>query len=104
MNLTQPLPGPFPTPSASHRRGWTLLLADGVGCVFLTGATGLVHNDRINYQCADSKPDANQYDYVVGELVPGKVQMADRAEVRIAADGTIQVEKETSIAVRTLWR
>jgi len=104
LNLTQPLPGPFPTPSASYQRAWLLLLSDGVGCVFLTGATGAVHNDRINYQCSDSKPDGNQYDDVIGELSPGKVQRADRATVRIAADGSIQVEKETTIAVRALWR
>ena len=96
LDLTQPLPSPSPMPSGNLRQAWTLLLDDGVGCVFLTGATGIIHGDRINYQCSDSNPSANEYDYVIGDLEPGRVWLADRVTTRIDASGNVQIERETT--------
>lgn len=50
MNLTQPLPDHGPILGELHP--WFLQLADGSVCNFLTGATGAVNGERINYGCS----------------------------------------------------
>jgi hypothetical protein len=64
LRLTRPLPRP-----AAAAQGpalpWTIVTTDGRRCVFMTGATALVANERINYGCTNGtyligSPDAGQ--------------------------------------------
>lgn len=49
FNLTQPLPAAGPT--ASPPQPWFLKLADQSSCGVLTGATGAVNGQRLNFGC-----------------------------------------------------
>lgn len=92
MNLTQPLPATEPVSPPSHP--WFLELADGTVCNFLTGATGAVNGQRINYGCSDGLD-------VVGFPAPGTVQTVQ--EVRLAPLSTT-VLKTFTVDVKTVWQ
>ncbi len=92
MNLTQPLPAIEPVLPLSHP--WFLELADGTVCNFLTGATGAVNGQRINYGCSDGLD-------VVGFPAPGTVQTVQ--EVRLAPLSTT-VLKTFTVDVSTVWQ
>jgi hypothetical protein len=51
VELTRPLPASTASPTA--HQPWTLRLSNGVVCSFLTGATYLIDNQRVNYGCTD---------------------------------------------------
>lgn len=67
VNLNQPLPRAeaFKGPGT---HAWLLVLANGSFCSFLTGATGLVNNQRIDYGCSDGS-------VLIGLPQTGKVWM-----------------------------
>jgi hypothetical protein len=52
LSLTQPLPAPQTTPA--QPQPWFLKLADNSTCGFLTGATGAVNGQRLNYGCTST--------------------------------------------------
>jgi hypothetical protein len=57
LKLQKPLPSP-PTPAKQwlqpHNQPWGLRLTNGNTCAFVTGATGAVDGERLNYACAHS--------------------------------------------------
>lgn len=91
MNLTQPLPAHDPIPSQTQP--WFLQLADGTECNFLTGATGLVDGDRINYGCSDQL-------VVVG--LPQTDTVWTVKEVQLAPLSTVPV-KTFQVQVAKAW-
>jgi hypothetical protein len=52
LRLTRRLPKPA-APVKGPPLPWTIVTADGRRCVFMTGATALVANERVNYGCTD---------------------------------------------------
>jgi hypothetical protein len=58
FKLTKPLPS-APTPMTQwlqpHNQPWGLALTNGEKCIFETGATDAVHDERLNYQCKDPR-------------------------------------------------
>jgi len=70
LKLAAPLPTHLP---ASDKQVWMMRLGDGVMCGFLTGATGGIGQQRINYGCTDKS-------YVLGDpQAQGKVWYATQA-------------------------
>ncbi|WP_151758605.1 hypothetical protein [Dictyobacter vulcani] len=51
VTLTDPLPAS--TATGGDDKPWVLHLANGAYCTFVTGATGLVGDERINYGCTN---------------------------------------------------
>jgi hypothetical protein len=51
VTLTKALP--TSTASPADHQPWTLRLSNGVVCAFLTGATSIIDNQRVNYGCTD---------------------------------------------------
>jgi hypothetical protein len=92
LNLTQPLPAPEPVPAQTHP--WFLELADTTACNFLTGATGAVNGQRINYGCSDGLD-------VVGLPMTDTVWTVQ--EVRLAPNSTT-VQKTFTVDVNTAWQ
>ncbi|GCE22837.1 hypothetical protein KDK_66370 [Dictyobacter kobayashii] len=45
---------PVTTATSSDAQPWVLLLPDGVSCTFLTGATSVINNERVNYGCTNN--------------------------------------------------
>ncbi|GHO78631.1 hypothetical protein KSD_64020 [Ktedonobacter sp. SOSP1-85] len=68
VNLNQPPPR-AEAYKGQGTQAWLLVLANGSFCSFLTGATGLVNNQRIDYGCSDGS-------VVIGLPQTGKVWMA----------------------------
>jgi len=93
LNLTQPLPAAQPTPTT--RQAWFLQLADETVCNFLTGATGAVNGERINYGCSDG------WD-VVGDPTTGTVWTVH--EVLLPPMQLSPVEQSINIDVKAVWR
>jgi hypothetical protein len=91
-----------PLPTHGHTQGkqaWILELGDGTICGFLTGATGGVADQRLNYGCtADT--------YVIGDPQPvGKVWYA--TEVTVGSQFTSQGPKPLhifAISIATIWK
>jgi hypothetical protein len=58
FTLKKPLPSaPNPTTQwlQPHNQPWGLVLTNAEKCVFETGATDAVHDERLNYQCKDPR-------------------------------------------------
>lgn len=68
LKATLAHPLPVSTPS-KDTQAWMLRLADGPVCGFLTGTSGIINGERINYGCTDGA-------YVVGSPRIGSVWMA----------------------------
>lgn len=63
MQLTKPLPKTKPmTFNPQQAQAWFVELSNGARCQFLTGATGIVNGQRLNYGC-----DQNNF-YIIGDL------------------------------------
>ncbi|MDB5076975.1 MAG: hypothetical protein JWO42_3154, partial [Chloroflexi bacterium] len=61
VGITLTLSKPLPTHLPAHgRQVWFLKLGDGTICSFLTGATGAVSGQRLNYGCTNQN-------YVLGD-------------------------------------
>jgi eukaryotic-like serine/threonine-protein kinase len=95
LNLTEPMPAPWPisTNSASTNSAWVFELADGTNCRILGGATGAFGGKRVNYSCADGW-------YVLGDLQKGKVWIAQK--IRLSPDFSSIVETVKSF-IRIVW-
>jgi hypothetical protein len=91
LKLAKPLPTHLP---AHNRQVWMMKLGDGVLCGFLTGATGGIGQQRINYGCADKT-------YVLGDpQAQGKVWYATQATL-------VSGEKASAIwaiSIATIWK
>ena len=89
------LPGPLPTHAPAHNaQAWMLKLGDGTICGFLTGATGGVANQRINYGCTNRNE-------VIGSPQPqGAVQYATVVKV----DKKYRPISIFAISIATIWK
>lgn len=66
---------PKSTATLADHQSWTLRLADGVVCTFLTGTTPIIDNLRVNYGCTNNavvagNPTAGSI-WTVREALPG---------------------------------
>jgi hypothetical protein len=105
LQLTQPLPTPFPaTPSPMRaNRPWALRTADGTGCLFITGASSLIDGKRINYECYNAQGTLDPYLVVLGEPQPGQVWTADEATTAPGNNGIIATRQMT-VMLSTVWK
>ena len=80
VTLTDVLPKS--TVTAADHQPWTLRLSDGVVCTFLTGATPIIDNQRVNYGCTDSAVIAGTPKmgsvWTVSEELPGTSTLVTR--------------------------
>ncbi len=93
LNLTQPLPPAQATPTT--RQAWFLQLADDTVCNFLTGGTGAVNGERINYACSDGW-------VIVGNPQTGTVWTVH--EVLLPPMQLSPVQQSINIDVKTVWQ
>ena len=100
LNLTEPLPEPeVPQDTTGH--AWQVELADGATCVYATGATGGVGDERINYLCPS--PDPDQDVVILGDLIEGSLWLAKRA-VLSGGPPEPTVLESAEVPIRTVWR
>ena len=92
LDLGQPVAVPQFVPA--QKQAWFLLLADGTTCGALTGATGAIQGERINYGCSDGW-------YVLGTPAPGPVWTV--REVHLAAQ-SLQVGESAVADVDAAWK
>ncbi len=95
LNLTKPLPAPSPV---TETHPWFLQLADGTVCGFLTGATGGVDGERINYGCSDGwvvvgLPQKDTV-WTVHEVLLGPLSESGVPEVKESAIANIAIAWE----------
>jgi len=78
-------------------------LADGTTCVFMGGATGVnSKNERMNYQCGDSK---NLSMVIYGDLTEGDVWKANISNIeRDAAEKIWNVLSVKTVDIAKVWR
>jgi hypothetical protein len=90
LKLATPLPTHLPV---HNKQVWMMKLGDGVICGFLSGATGGIGQQRINYGCTDKT-------YVLGyPQAQGKVWYATQATL---LDGE-KASAIWAISVNTFW-
>jgi hypothetical protein len=92
LRLTEPLPTEQNPLDPAH--AWMVRLADGTDCGYMTGGTGGVDGERLNYGCTDES-------WLVGDLKPGDVWTARR--VKLNADLT-PVAAPAEVSIATVWR
>ena len=88
------LPAPLPTHGPLYKAPpWMLKLGNGAVCGFLTGATGAIANQRINYGCTDKTE-------VIGSpQAMGAVQYATVVKV----DKNYKPVGIFAISIATIW-
>lgn len=87
VNLDQPLPR-AEAYKGPDTQAWQLVLANGTFCSFLTGATGMVNKQRIDYGCSDGS-------VLIGLPQTGKVWM-----VKVQASGSTTLK---DMPVKEVW-
>jgi hypothetical protein len=98
VRLSKPLPTHMP---AQGKQAWMLKLGDGTICGMLTGATGGVAGQRLNYGCTN-------HNYVLGNpQAQGKIWYA--IEVKLPkqpkiVNGNFVPANIFAISIATLWR
>ena len=93
VKLTQPLPER--TAPASDRP-WTVELADGVVCGYLTGASTGVDGERANYGCTDGW-------FILGDPTPGQVWTATEAQIAMTMEGPTLLDS-AEVYLKTVWK
>jgi hypothetical protein len=97
LKLTEPLPEPdVPAEALAGNKAWLVELDDGTFCYFLSGATLVFDEKRINYGCLDDSS-------ILGDLQPGPIWTAERVIIGHSEDGFFVQEAET-VAIRTVWQ
>jgi hypothetical protein len=89
---------PEANPATDETRPWFVELADGTMCGFLTGATGGVGDERLNYGCTDQT-------YILGDPVPGEPWTAERVTMGPGSEGgpPAPTSQET-VPLARVWR
>ncbi|MEM7344063.1 MAG: WG repeat-containing protein, partial [Chloroflexota bacterium] len=75
---------------------WLMQLNNWSTCSFLTGATAIYEDKRINYACEDQWA-------ILGNPVPGVPWVAERVVITLEESGT-QLLKSENIAVSRIWQ
>jgi hypothetical protein len=95
VGITLKLSKPLPTHAAAHgNQAWFIKLGDGTNCSFLTGATGAVSEQRLNYGCTNQN-------YILGSPEQqGKLWFATEAKMVSA----IKAANVFAISIATIWK
>jgi hypothetical protein len=72
-------------------------LTDGSDCNFMTGATGGIGGERINYGCSDGMD-------VLGDLVPGTIWQANKVQIAAAGDAGFTATASVTVPVATVYQ
>jgi hypothetical protein len=80
----------------SGKNAWWVQLADGVTCNFMTGATLVFEEKRINYACSDGSN-------ILGELTPGVVWTAEKVTLENSANGFV-ISDSQLVDISTVWQ
>jgi len=89
------LPAKLPSHGPAHNaQAWMLRLGDGTICGFLTGATGEIANQRINYGCT------NKNEIIGSPQAQGAVQYATAVKV----DKNYKPISIFAISIATIWK
>jgi hypothetical protein len=91
LSLARPLPAV--APRSGRARAWALQLADGAMCTYMTGATGPVDGQRINFGCSNGR-------VVVGDPTPGRVWTVREV---LLAPRSLVVEESARVSVAMAW-
>jgi hypothetical protein len=94
MNLTEPLPLSYGHDQEDRSYAWVLELADGATCGFITGATGVIDGERVNYMCSDGW-------WIVGFPEIDAVWTVRKVLMSASFDQPIA---DAEVAVVTAWR
>jgi hypothetical protein len=96
IRLADPLPQ---VPQVPHGAGrpWFVETSDGVRCGFLSGATGEINGQRVNYRCSDGS-------YLIGDPTPDTTWTA----TKIALSGGLPPPgmslPQTTVKLRRVWQ
>ena len=90
LKLTKPLPEDTVTDNYGQGWGWLIQLEDGTTCGFLTGATGMVNNKRINYGCSDNSS-------IIGDLEVGTIWRAEKID-------NLQTTLTEVVSIKKVWQ
>lgn len=96
VKLTKPLPT-AEVASGKSNNGWMIQLADGSFWRFMTGATLAVDGKRANYSSSEEAV------YIIGDLKPGKVWVAEKATIGEKDSGFFIIKSEM-VPLRTVWQ
>ena len=90
LKLTEPLPEDTATDYYGQGWGWLIQLEDGITCRFITGATGGINNERINYYCSDDS-------FVIGDLEVGTIWKAKKVD-------NPQTKSIEVVSIKKVWQ
>ena len=90
LKLTEPLPEDTATDNYGQGWGWLIQLEDGTVCGFITGATGAINGERINYGCSDNS-------YIIGGLEVGTIWKAKKVD-------DLQTKSIEVVPVKKVWQ
>jgi hypothetical protein len=90
LKLTKPLPEDTATDNYGQGWGWLIQLEDGTACGFITGATGVINNKRINYGCSDDS-------YIIGDLDVGTIWKAEKVD-------NLQTKSTEMVSIKKVWQ
>ena len=90
--------------SESPYTGWSrsIELEDGSVCHFIKGATAVINEKRINYECSFSE-DGKLNTSILGDLQVGTIWKAEKASLEYI-DGEWIVESTKFIPIRKVWQ
>ena len=91
LKLTEPLPEPnIAEDKFGEGWAWLIELEDGITCRFITGATGGINNERINYYCSDDS-------FVIGDLEVGTIWKAKKVD-------NPQTKSIEVVSIKKVWQ
>jgi hypothetical protein len=100
LKLTKRLPKasiPAAVKAAAARSGWRFELTDGTVCSPMTGATGLVGDDRINYGCTGGF-------VIAGDLATGETWTATKIVIASEGEGKFTAAESYPVVIKTVWQ
>ncbi len=100
LKLTKRLPKasiPAAVKAAAARSGWRFELTDGTVCSPMTGATGLVGDDRINYGCTGGF-------VIAGDLATGATWTATKIVIASEGEGKFTAAESYPVVIKTVWQ
>lgn len=97
LDLAEPLPEPdLSAAETQPTLPWLFEVSGGAICVFNTGATATVGDQRVNYLCSDESQ-------ILGELQPGDPWTAEKVLLESGDNGST-VSESVPLEVTAMWR
>ncbi|KKS06570.1 MAG: hypothetical protein UY16_C0073G0004 [Candidatus Gottesmanbacteria bacterium GW2011_GWA2_47_9] len=90
LKLAESLPSDTSVDNSGRGWGWLIELEDGTTCKFITGATGLIDDKRINYDCSDGS-------FILGDLQIGTIWKAEQVD-------NLQTRLTEFVPIRRVWQ